>query len=381
MLASIVIPAYNAGPHFEECLRSLLAQTCKNFEIIWVDNASTDDSLAKVRKLFPQVEVLALKQNAGYRRGSNIGVGHARGKYVIICNQDVRVEPTWLVEMIACAEADPDVGLVAPRIMLYDQPQLVNEAGNTLQYCGLFGSRGLGAPAAKYSRPETLATISGCAFLIRRDLWIRLEGFSSDFDAFDTGFHAGFEDVDLAWRAQLQGHLVAFCPTAVMYHKFERKDTNLQLFHAYEWNRYMILLRNYRRRSLLAIAPMLVCLEIAACILAASRGPASLMRNFGVLRWFIVQRRLLGQMRRKIQSTRVVNDRTIVARMAAAVSFDRVVGGRRSMRVVQRIVAAALTGYYRLFLGILRLVEPSADKTDSPNVSSMPVGGDVRRAA
>jgi len=359
VLASVVIPAYNAAPHFEECLGSILAQTCGDFEVIWVDNASIDDSLRRVRERFPTVKALALGENAGYRRGSNAGAEQARGKYLVICNQDVRVEPTWLEEMIAAAEAQPDVGLVAPKIMLHDRPEALNEAGNTLQYCGLFTSRGLGEPAERFNRPETLATISGCAFLARRDLWVRLGGFSADFDAYETGFHAGFEDVDLAWRAQLAGFRVVFCPTAVMYHKFERKDTNLRLFHAYQWNRYMIVLRNYRLRSLLALAPLLACLEAAACTLAACRGWKALANNLRVLRWFFANRRLLKRMRDLIQSTRVVNDGEIVARMEASVSFARAIGVSLPMRVLQSVASGMLTAYYRPVLWMLRFLEPS----------------------
>jgi sugar transferase EpsL len=357
MLASIVIPAYNAGPHFEECLGSICAQTCRDFEVLWVDSVSTDDSLQRVRQQFPQVDVLALSFNAGYRQGCNLGAARARGKYLVICNQDVRVEPTWLAEMIACAEANPQIGIVAPLIMLHDRPELVNEAGNTLQYCGLLTSRGLGATAATFPRRETLATMSGCCFLIRRDLWARLQGFSADFDAYETGFHAGFEDVDLAWRTQLQGYQVALCPSAVMYHKFERKDTNLRLFHAYEWNRYMVLLRNYRLRSLLMLAPLLLCLELAALLVTARKGRQALGQHLRVLGWFVAHAGQIRQMRGRVQAARQVSDRTIAARMEPSVSFSRITGDAHAMRIVQGMITLVLTLYHRAFLGYLRVVE------------------------
>lgn len=362
MLASIVIPAYNAAPHYEECLSSLMAQTCRDFEVIWVDNASTDDSLRRVREEFPRVKVIDAGENAGYRRGTNIGAKYAQGKYLVVLNQDVRVEPTWLEEMIATAESKEDIGLVAPKIMLYDQPDTVNEAGNTLQYCGLFTSRGLGEPAERFNQPETLATVSGCSFLIRRDLWDRLGGFSDDFGAYDTGFHANFEDVDLAWRAQIQGYRIVFAPAAVMFHKFERKDTNMRLFHKYHWNRYMIVLRNYRLRTILALSPLLACLEAASWLVAACRGRTTFTQTAGISFWFFRNRRLLKEMRDRIQVERKVNDRVIVERMESSVSFARIIGTSLPASVIQLIAACMLKAYYRPFLWMVRAMEPSESR-------------------
>ena len=92
--------------------------------------------------------------------------------------------------------------MVTPLILLAEHKELVNSAGNTLHFSGIYGPRGKGEPKQRHEARRTLAAASGCCFMIRRDLMHRLGCFSADFDQLDVGWHASFEDVDLSWRAQ-----------------------------------------------------------------------------------------------------------------------------------------------------------------------------------
>lgn len=180
--ASILIVNYNGIDDLPVCLASVANQTYSNYEIIVVDSASTDDSVAFIRREFPQVKLLVSQENLGYRRGNNLGFEATRGDYVVLLNQDTEVAPDWIAEMISAAEADDDVGLVAPKILMFGDRQKINEIGNTLHYSGLCGSNGLGQDSSEYINHETLAAVSGCCFLIRRDLLNRLGGFAENFD-------------------------------------------------------------------------------------------------------------------------------------------------------------------------------------------------------
>lgn len=347
---SIVIPGYNASPHFEDCLGSISSQDFPDSEVIWVDSASTDDSLQRIRTQFPQAKIVTLTSNVGYRRAVNIGAHKAQGEYLVVCNQDTRMDTAWLSEMVESIEADRTVGIIAPKILMFDDSQVINEAGNTLHYTGLYGSRGIGAQIAKYSVPETIATMSGCCFLIRRDLWTKLGGFSEDFDQFDTDWHASFEDVDLAWRAQLMGYKVMFCPRALMYHKYEAKGMPPERFCSYEWGRYLVILRNYELRTLILLIPPLLVIEAGAWLYAIAKGQPWLTGKAGVMNWLATNIPQLRQMRCHVQESRTVPDRTIVKRMDYKIQITHLVSQSHIARSVQGVSDLVFEAYYRLLL-------------------------------
>ncbi len=348
--ASIIVQGYNAMAHYEACLQSILEQDMDDFEVIWADSASTDGSREEIQTRFPQVKIVAFDSNIGYRRATNAGACQAQGKYLVICNQDTYMHKSWLSAMICCMEASPHVGIVAPKILLADQPDRINEAGNTLHYSGMHGSRGLGASAADYSVPETIATMSGCCFLIRRDLWIELGGFSPDFDVFSSGWHASHEDVDLAWRAQLLGHTILYCPSSVMYHKYKQRGVPPARFCSFDWGWRLTILRNYELRTLAFLLPAVAALDLATWLYSLARGPAWLAVKLRVTAWFLTHACELGQMRHRVQSGRRISDLPIVRRMSPTLA-------RSGAGWVKRMADVLSCLYFRLFLGLLRLTE------------------------
>jgi len=347
---SLVIPGYNALEHFETCLDSIYSLDFQDFEVIWVDSASTDHSVQRIRTQFPQTQIVALQFNAGYRRAANIGAREAQGRYLVICNQDTKVENDWLGQMVTSAETDAAVGIVGPKILMYDDPDIINEAGNTLHFTGLYGSRGLGAPATMFNVPEVIATISGCCFLIRRALWEKLGGFSEDFDQFDTGWHASYEDVDLAMRAQLLGYKVVYCPQALMYHDYESKGMIPERFCSYEWGRYLFILRNYELKTLILLIPILVALELGSWLYAVAKGRPWLMSKIRVMNWFMRNGVLLNTMRSRVQSMRVVDDRVLVARMNSKIRLTHVMSQNYFTQLLQSVLDIFFGMYYRLLL-------------------------------
>lgn len=100
MKVTIVIPNYN-GKHFmEPCLASLERQTCHDFKILVVDNASTDGSLEYMKENYPDIEVIALDKNYGFSKAVNVGIRHSRTPYVILLNNDTTVDPHYVEEMV-----------------------------------------------------------------------------------------------------------------------------------------------------------------------------------------------------------------------------------------------------------------------------------------
>lgn len=323
-MISVVIPARDALAHYRDCLTSLLGQDPAP-EVIWVDSASTDGSSARVKAEFPDVRVIDLEYNAGYRGGANLGAGEARGAMIVIANQDVRFEAGFLRAIREVADRHPEAAIIAPKILDFDQPHLVNEAGNTLHCSGLYGSRGLGAPASEYSAEARLAAMSGCCFVIRRESWIAAGGFSRDFDLFDTGWHASYEDADLAWRVRLAGGEILYAPDAVMAHKFQRKPMSAERFRSYEWGRWMTLARNYRLSTLFLLAPVLIAVEAGVLLFAGFQG--LLGPKAGAVRWMLTHIPAVLERRRRVQGSRQVSDGVILREMSATIDVSHQVRG------------------------------------------------------
>ena len=141
--ASIVLVNWNGARHLSVCFMALRRQTVRDFEIILVDNASQDNSLELLAKDFPEVQVIALKDNRGFAGGSNVGIRAARGEFIILLNNDTEVEAQWLEEVIAAFQRHPEAGSVASKMKLFDQRDKFHTTGDYYRLDGLPGNRGV----------------------------------------------------------------------------------------------------------------------------------------------------------------------------------------------------------------------------------------------
>lgn len=262
---SVVVPAFNAQADYKVCLDSLARQTYSNCEVLWIDSASSDGSADAVAREFPGVELLRLDKNLGYRGGVRIGCDKAKGDMLLICNQDVELELDCIEKLVICADLRPTIGMVAPLMLLFDQRELVNEAGNVFHFTGLYGSQGLYEKAEAYREPINLGAVSGGCFLIGKQLWGELEGFSNIYDCHDTGWHAGMEDFDLSWRTLLSGREIVLCPDARLYHKYSPKGWSGVRLNSLYFSYLVTGFKNFEIRSLVILAPLTVLFCSLAC--------------------------------------------------------------------------------------------------------------------
>ena len=209
-LISIVITNYN-GKHFlEDCLSSIASQTFQDYETILVDNASRDGSVAFVKELYPAVRIVENTENLGFAGGTNTGIRAAKGEYVLSLNNDTRLEPDFLAEMVTAIETDDNIGTVAPRMLLMDGR--INATGMCISRSGAAWNRGMfEKDAGQYERPEQMIGACAGAALYRRELF-------DDIGLFDEDFFLYHEDVDLSFRAFLAGWDCLYWPGAVVWH-------------------------------------------------------------------------------------------------------------------------------------------------------------------
>jgi len=207
----VIVLNWNGRKWLDGCLGSLRRQAGCAFEVVVVDNASTDDSVALVRERFPECRVVALEANVGFAAGNNAGARGSSAPYLVFLNNDTEVEPGWLAALVRAVEADSGIGLVSSQVVYMDRPDVIDSAGDGYLQCGGAFKRGHGQLVDRAAVDSEVFGACGAAFLIRRELFERLGGFDEDF-------FMVYEDVDLSYRARLAGSRVVFASGALVRH-------------------------------------------------------------------------------------------------------------------------------------------------------------------
>jgi GT2 family glycosyltransferase len=212
MQASIIIPNWNGARHLPTCLNSLRQQTFKDFEVIVADNDSHDESRPLLAEQYPEVRVVALDKNYGFTGACNAGLEAAQGTIKILLNNDTECPPTWLAEVLAAFDRHPEAGLIASKMLLFDQRDTFHTAGDYYRKDGIPGNRGVWQKdVGQYHEGPVFSACGGSAAYRASML--------AQIGLLDSDFFFSCEDVDMAWRAQLQGWQAVFAPQAVVYHR------------------------------------------------------------------------------------------------------------------------------------------------------------------
>jgi GT2 family glycosyltransferase len=209
--ASIIIVAFNNRELLSESLHSLANQTCRDFEVIVVDNDSADGTYDFIKTRFPDILCIRSDENLGFAGGNNLGLKRARGEYVALLNSDAAAQPEWLARLAEAMETHPDVGICASKMIVSGTDSL-DSAGDGFS-ANLKGfKRGEDMPSGSYDKEEYIFGACAGAALYRRKMLDEIGFFDEDFFLIQ-------EDTDLNLRAQLAGWKVLYVPSAEVYHK------------------------------------------------------------------------------------------------------------------------------------------------------------------
>ena len=211
-LFSVVIPNWN-GKHFlQSCLDSLRAQTHPNIEVIIVDNASSDGSQEYIKTAYPEVFLIELSENQGFTGACNIGMEKATGEIVSLLNNDTEVEPNWIAEIVSAFDRHPDVGMIASKMLLFNERDKIHTTGDFFTTDGRAGNRGVWEKdEGQYDTEDYVFSACGGSSAYRQSMLDKI-------GLLDNDYFFLLEDVDLAWRTQLTGYKVLYVPTAIVYH-------------------------------------------------------------------------------------------------------------------------------------------------------------------
>ncbi len=208
---SIIIVNYDGRHLLKACLGSVRAQSFKDFEIMLVDNGSTDGSIEFVTDSFTDVKVILLPENIGFAGANLEGLRHTKGDYILLINNDVELEMDCVHNLLTAMEDHPDVGICATKMIVHGTA-IIDSAGDGFATNLKGFKRGEGRPADLYENEEHIFGACAGAALYRRKMLDEI-GF------FDKDFFLIHEDTDLNFRAQLAGWKVLYVPTAIAYHK------------------------------------------------------------------------------------------------------------------------------------------------------------------
>jgi GT2 family glycosyltransferase len=306
---SIIIPHLNGKQHLEECLGSLRRQSFTDFEVILVDNGSSDGSQEYLRSHFPEVMLLELGKNMGFTGACIAGYKVSNGDFIVLLNNDTAADERWLETLVDAFERLPEAGSVASKMLLYDQRDVIHSAGDYYRVDGIPGNRGVWQKDSPQYNEETFVFgACGGAASYRREL-LHETGF------LDDDFFFSCEDVDLAWRIHLAGYKVLYSPRAVVYHKLKASSGPGAMSSYYDGRNFLyIIWKNYPssllRKHWKKIAR--AQLAISSDALRSWRGAGARARLRGQLAglWGFFRMR---HKRAEIQAARRIDDRTLEA--------------------------------------------------------------------
>lgn len=209
---TVIIPNYKGINFIEECLGSLYAQEkgTPDFEVLVVDNASADGSVALIRERFPRTRLICLESNTGFCHAVNVGIQNSDSPFVLLLNNDTKVYPDFVKKLYACMK-HKSVFSVSACMLMWDRPELIDDAGDEYCLLGWAYGRGKGREAAQYARRKRVFSACGGAALYRRDLLLEI-------GLFDENHFAYLEDLDLGYRARIHGYENLYEPGAKVIH-------------------------------------------------------------------------------------------------------------------------------------------------------------------
>ncbi|HOE65886.1 MAG TPA: glycosyltransferase family 2 protein [Candidatus Hydrogenedentes bacterium] len=267
-LVHTLVLNWNGLEHLQACFESLLAQTHPNARFILLDNASVDASVEFVQSRFghdPRVGILRIGQNMGWSGANNVGIEQAMqagADYVFLLNNDTAVEPDAIERLVAMAESDATLGAIAPKMLLYNAPELLNSIGIECSLIGCCWDIGLGRlDDDRWNEARPVIGVCGGAALFRVEALRRSGLAPAEFEFY-------LDDLDLCLRIWGAGYRIVTCPEARVRHKFSATLGSRQWARRkYRWNtrnRFWLMLRNYPADKAVCALPAVASGEMRA---------------------------------------------------------------------------------------------------------------------
>ncbi len=308
-ISSIIVVSCNAGSILSDCVESVRRYT-RDYELILVDNVSTDDSLKRLRQ-GPDLTLVRLSSNIGFARANNVGIGKSRGRYVVLLNPDTIVTEGWLDQLIDEADKSADIGIVAPKLLRPGNPPVLDSTGHVYHYrTGASVDRGRGErDTGRYDKATELPSCCFAAALIKREVLNRI-------GLLDPHLFTLYDDVDFGLRTRLAGWRVVLRPNSIVYHlrggstPGPVKDRFSKAGSAYQLH---TILKIYQTRNAVLVGGGRVLIFLVRMVAGIKNGDAFYVREyFRAVVWTFthlpLKERILSQRLRRIPDQLLVPD-------------------------------------------------------------------------
>ena len=329
-LTSIIVLNYNAGDLLLNCIESIFKTKNRKFEVIVVDNISTDNSHKKCQEKFPQIQLIENKENLGYCEGNNVGIRNANGEFIVILNPDTKVEPNWLEELFKAYEIFGE-GLYQPKIMAFEN-NLFESGGNMLQVFGFGYSKGRGIEdKGQYDKSCEIGYASGACLFTKTEI-IKKIGL---FDPFIFLYH---DDLDLGWRAAQLGIKSFYAPKSKIYHvgSYNYK-WSAKKFYWLERNRHYCLLTHYSKKTFYKMLPAITLVEIMMIIFYISKGFTKM--KFSAYKDILKNLNQIKKKYKEIESKKTILDSELIKRMPNEIFIPDQFSNNLSAKIFIKIIS------------------------------------------
>lgn len=265
-LVSIIILNYNAGKLLINCVESVFRTKYSNFEVILVDNISSDNSHIQCKEKFKEIRLIENSENLGYCEGNNIGIRNAKGEFIVILNPDTEVKDSWLDELVLAYNQNGE-GLYQPKILSLYEKKILQSTGNMIHLFGFGFARDKGVKDQnQFNKIEKIGYASGtCLFTSSKIL--RKIGL---LDPFLFLYH---DDLDLGWRAAQMDIDSYFVPNSEIFHaeSYNLKWSSKK-FYWLERNRKYCLLTHFSKDTYKKMRLTLMLVDFLVWIFYISKG-------------------------------------------------------------------------------------------------------------
>lgn len=313
---TVVITNRNGEEYLEECINSVKGSTYPVDEIIVTDNASEDSSIKLLEQRFPDVKVLAFQNDIGHSGACARGIEEARTRYVLILDNDTKVDKDWLYNLMEASAENPGGTIYTSRIFFYNSPDTLHCDGGYAHYIGsmilLNGFKKYAdLDKSKSKTTKEIGAAGTVSMLIDKEK-IKKVG------SFDESFYIYLNDFEFALRARLGGGKIFSVPKSIVYHKGGSKGQSfrgagkyppMRAFYIFR-NRWLMILKLYSVKTLIICLPSLLVYEAVLIMMAATKG-LLLVYIKAIISTIKLSPGLLKK-RKEIQKIRKISDRELL---------------------------------------------------------------------
>lgn len=216
----VVVLGFNNAADTVECLKSLANSTYRNLTLLFVDNESKDDSVARILAEVPSAYVLQTGQNLGFSKGYNVGIDYSLRQgadYVFMINNDTVVDPSCISELVRVAEANTRAGIVVPKIFYHDHPGVIWSAGSRYRKVppSIVMRKTVREDDGRYDQDRQLDFATTCALLLSRTFLMKV-------GLLDADYFIMYDDYDLSLRCRAAGYEILLVPSSHLWHKVSK---------------------------------------------------------------------------------------------------------------------------------------------------------------